>query len=960
MTTTHKQDYTKQLTSLLNTEDKLDICVRVYLQETDKQQQQSKEYCLALIKHKENKDSSSTTSCLILFEKQVSLVPINLIPVTQDTKIDIAQANPVNKNAQPDLLVKISLQEQSINIIFPDKDDMSAFLLKLRESITSSTGSADSDHQWINVYVNMKALGNPTRQQTSLSLNAKNSPGKSRESAISHVLPLQRAQTIANIQLRRTMTAASTVKKRMIESNNAKKHWVNARLQDQEDSFVNWENSKLFVGTWNVHGSLPTESLSTWLLGASKDDGSNTIEPDFYVIGLQEMETNTEAYLYHDPTKENIWVQAVLNGLGQKKNGYYKVASLQLVTMLIIVIAKTEHQPFISEVESRNCGVGLMNMMGNKGGCSVRFRYHDSYFCFVTSHLAAFVANSERRNQDFTEIAKRLVFTQQSDKLTEYVSHSWNSGGDEGVAYLEHKGVTYDWETQASIFHADHVIWMGDLNYRINMAEPEIKMKLTQGLQQELLEYDQLSVERQAGRTFPMFDEGPIHFSPTYKYDAGTNQYDTSTKRRAPSWTDRILWKKPLDQKKTILKLLSYDNCMEMMLSDHKPVQALFDAKVRHIDRKKQIDTRQSLMRQLIETKDNLTKGQISTSFIEFGDVQFMEYKEKTIVLENTGQVVAPFCFISKMDETQICPPWLQITPEQGVLGPGEKVVIQFELMIDASISAPFNEGKQEINDILVLRLENGKDFFIVVSGKYIRTCFGVPLDSLAQMTIPIQEVVGSSSLSNGSSRRNNNGKSTTSDPTNQQVQQQANLPKELWRILTFLWNKNMLSMENLFLDHGDRVVSDYIRKCLDSGDSFDTSILLGEIADGPDEKQDTDDSVGANSMIDVLLAFLECLPEPVIPTSLYSRVLAASDSDDQVKLLKDNLPHLNLNVLLYITSFLTDAIRYSPSTCKQERTQQIVTAFTVLLRPDPEFKETNPALAMVKKEKFISRLLHL
>jgi hypothetical protein len=88
------------------------------------------------------------------------------------------------------------------------------------------------------------ALGKPTRQQTSLSLTAKNSPGKSRDTAISHVLPLQRAQTIANIQLRRTMTTASALKKRSVESNNAKNHWINARLQDQEDSFVNWENSK--------------------------------------------------------------------------------------------------------------------------------------------------------------------------------------------------------------------------------------------------------------------------------------------------------------------------------------------------------------------------------------------------------------------------------------------------------------------------------------------------------------------------------------------------------------------------------------------------------------------------------------------------------------------------------------------------------------------------------------------
>lgn len=61
----------------------------------------------------------------------------------------------------------------------------------------------------------------------------------------------------------------------------------------------------------------------------------------------------------------------------------------------------------------------------------------------------------------------------------------------------------------------------------------------------------------------------------------GSYPFLFSAKRRAPSWTDRVLWKKSLDQNKSMLKLLSYDNCMDMMLSDHKPVQALFDAKVR-------------------------------------------------------------------------------------------------------------------------------------------------------------------------------------------------------------------------------------------------------------------------------------------------------------------------------------------------------------------------------------------
>ena len=42
-------------------------------------------------------------------------------------------------------------------------------------------------------------------------------------------------------------------------------------MLNSENDFTEFQNLKLFVGTWNVNGKKPTESLTEWLLGDSSE-----------------------------------------------------------------------------------------------------------------------------------------------------------------------------------------------------------------------------------------------------------------------------------------------------------------------------------------------------------------------------------------------------------------------------------------------------------------------------------------------------------------------------------------------------------------------------------------------------------------------------------------------------------------------------------------------------------------
>jgi len=80
----------------------------------------------------------------------------------------------------------------------------------------------------------------------------------------------------------------------------------------------------------------------------------------------------------------------------------------------MIVYVKQDLVPFVKTIQTDSAGTGILGMMGNKGGVAVRLRVHDSHFCFINSHLAAGNEELERRNSDFKDISKKLLFSEQN------------------------------------------------------------------------------------------------------------------------------------------------------------------------------------------------------------------------------------------------------------------------------------------------------------------------------------------------------------------------------------------------------------------------------------------------------------------------------------------------------------------------------------------------------------------
>ncbi|KAG0346078.1 inositol polyphosphate 5-phosphatase [Podila humilis] len=328
---------------------------------------------------------------------------------------------------------------------------------------------------------------------------------------------------------------------------------IASEMSERRNEYSRKVQIDVFVGTYNLNGKAPSgESLESWL-HFDKD----IPEPDLFVIGFQEIVKLTpKQIMATDENKRIVWEKEVERTINRRGGArYIQLRSGQLVGAALMIYAKEHNVPHVRNLECSIKKTGMGGMAGNKGAVTVRMDYFDTSLCLITSHLASGQENLAERNNDYHTI-------------------------DGGISFARGR----------SISSHDIVLWCGDFNYRVDMENDQIRALVSQGNYFEIYRCDQLRRSIDYDEAFRGYKEGIIAFAPSYRYDIGTDNYDTSEKYRAPAWTDRILYKGDG------IYQTSYERA-ELRTSDHRPVMSMFVLELTVLDAEAKEQMAQTLYR---------------------------------------------------------------------------------------------------------------------------------------------------------------------------------------------------------------------------------------------------------------------------------------------------------------------------------------------------------------------------
>ncbi|KIJ42241.1 hypothetical protein M422DRAFT_780052 [Sphaerobolus stellatus SS14] len=743
---------------------------------------------------------------------------------------------------------------------------------------------------------------------------------------------------------------------------NLRDQWVYERLLEHKEEYSSQRSISLRIGTFNVNGKLPSQSLASWVLGRTKKvsldenspkqptmptDEKDSIEheshpisdsasvvtstsfsksalntpdahtltssfpstpglledpselSDIFVFGFQEVDLSTEGLLYRaSSTRDDAWTAAIFQALGKASDNYVKLTSKQLAGTLIIIIIKKELRSLVKEISASTAAVGLLGFIANKGAAAVRLLINSTTVTFVCSHLAAFDEYVERRNSDFAEVARKLDFP------------------------ITPRGTRSMRVLSANVWESDMVFWLGDLNYRIDLPDNEIRTMLSPEQREldTLLDFDQLMNAIRYQNAFFGFSEHDIDFLPTYRFSDLPRDNIGYDMKRKPAWTDRILH---MSANAKAIEQSTYQGHHDIDMSDHRPVSADFTVSIDDSDERKYHRTLKSIFRSLGDFEDSEEAPSVKIldeSEINMGDIIYGRSVTRNIRIQNTGKNACGFRFIPLEPGEPICKEWLNVKPLNGLLLPGETTSIEITVIIDERTASFLNHGNPSISENLVLHLLRGTDHIFSLIGSYKKTCFANSLSRLVRTRGPVR---------------------TKGDEPLLPEVNALSAPRELMFLVEWLMT-NGLDVPDIFLEPGNEDLIGIIREHLDT-QPLDNTVTI----QFPTMASHRDITLAFGG---ALLQFLGSLTEPVIPWAIHSRCALVQDREGVFEVL-DEVPSFSRNVFVTVTAFL----HFIAQSGGEDTSAQLARVFAnVLLKDNPRATPGIPLLTPLQKRQFL------
>ncbi|KAL3323642.1 hypothetical protein AABB24_038013 [Solanum stoloniferum] len=521
---------------------------------------------------------------------------------------------------------------------------------------------------------------------------------------------------------------------------------LRSELASKEFLYTRLENFKILAGTWNVgQGRASPDSLISWLGSAAADVG-------IVVVGLQEVDMGA-GFLAMSAAKESMqvglegstagqwWLEMIGKTLDEGST-FIRVGFRQLAGLVISVWVRRNISRYIGDVDVAAVPCGFGRAIGNKGAVGLRMRVYDRTVCFVNCHFAAHLEAVGRRNADFDHVYRSMIFSRPSNFL-----NAAAAGVSSAIQMLRSaNGAFNSAEANPELSEADMVVFLGDLNYRLDgISYDEARDFISQRSFDWLRERDQLHTEMEVGNVFQGMREAVIRFPPTYKFERHQNGlagYDSGEKKRIPAWCDRILYR---DSRSTsgstcsldcpvVSSVLQYEACMDVTDSDHKPVRCIFNVEIARVDE----SVRRQEYGEIIRSDEKVVLmlrelNRIPEAIVSTNNIILMNSDASILRITNkSGKNKAIFEIICEgestvKDDGQVFdyrprgsfgfPRWLEVNPAVGVIAPDQIVEISVHHE-DRQTLEEFVDGIPQTS-----WCEDAKDKEVMLAIK-VRSCF--------------------------------------------------------------------------------------------------------------------------------------------------------------------------------------------------------------------------------------------